>query len=531
MDGPVESGQLSLVLGGSADDDTGLADLLDADARRRLVALELADLEPWIDDLAALDLRGRPDAALLVATLLHRLADDPTRAGALARAARRSYADRGDDDGVTQAGLLLGYVAWRSGDLAAANDWWDRTGDPAADRAAPPALAPFRAAADLIARGHLRQAVPDSHHAYAISVAEGSVIDEANATLLSGLVTMDTGAFDRAMEMLERADDLFGEITSPGDAGLWPLVALGAGEIAARRGQVDEALAQFAAAGRRARDVRRPSLEAVAEAMPALHLSGQAPGDLLGPARAALDALRDDQAHWFARQVAERAVATAYLATDDAESALELAETTAATVGNILLQAKALVLVAAARRVLGRPGVADALDQSIATFLDEGADLWAVEALLARAELDSEQASPFLELAYTHTGDDPAFGRLWQQRQLFVVELSGARRPVFRLGAQVMALGAKGERLAEAVVRAGDAGIHWETVAARLWPDEDDADRIKSRLTSLTALVRGRLGPDGWRLRRDGPRFRFIAIAAEVVILTDATPTGALTAS
>jgi len=532
VDGPVESGQLRLVLGGSDPDDRSLADLLDADADRRLAQLDLADLEPWIDDLAALDLRDRPDAALLVATLLHRLGDEPTRAAALARAARHAYDDRGDADGVAQAGLLLGYIAWRAGDLAAANDWWDQTGDLPASSTTPPGLAPFRAAADLIADGHLRRAVPDTHHAYAITVAEGSVIDEANATLLTGLVTLDTGAFDRAIEMLERADDLYGEITSPGDAALWPLVALGFGEIAARRGQVDDALAEIAAAGRRAADVRRPALEAVAKAFPALHLSGQAPGDLLTPARAALRTLQDDQAHWFARQLAERAVARASLDDGDAETALELAEATAATVGNVMLRAKALVLVASARRALDRPGVAEALDEAIATFLDEGADLWAVEALLQRAALDPEQASPFLELAYTQTGDDVAFERLWRQRPRFVVELSGTRRPVFRVGPHVLALGAKGERLAEAVVRAGEAGTHWETVAARLWPDEDDAERIKSRLTSLTALVRGRLGPDGWRLRRDGPRFRFISIAAEVVILTDdATPTRALTAS
>jgi hypothetical protein len=82
-------------------------------------------------------------------------------------------------------------------------------------------------------------------------------------------------------------------------------------------------------------------------------------------------------------------------------------------------------------------------------------------------------------------------------------------------------LGAKGERLAEVVVRSGDAGVHWETVAMALWPDEDDSDRIKSRLTSLTALVRRRLGADGWRLRRDGPLFSFITLAADVRVHAD----------
>src|SRR5437763_1057588 len=86
-----------------------------------------------------------------------------------------------------------------------------------------------------------RRRVRESHHAYAITVAEGSVVDEAHATLFRGLVVMDTGELERSYETLQRADDLFAEVAGRNDAALWPIVSLGLGEIAARRGLVDEA--------------------------------------------------------------------------------------------------------------------------------------------------------------------------------------------------------------------------------------------------------------------------------------------------
>ena len=515
--------QLRLILGGALTDGEPIEALLEHEGRLRLLEgrVDLPQLDPWLDELAELDLRDRPDAALLVATLLYQVHRLAARAFEQAEHARAAYEARNDHAGLAQATLMLGHLAWWQGDTAAAADWWDQAGGLPVDEATPAGLAPFRVASDLIVAGHLSQAVDESHHAYAITVAEGSAADEAHATLFGGLVTMDTGRLDTAVDMLERADDLFAEIAPRRDAALWPGVNLGLGEIAARRGEVDRALEEFATAARRAVEFDRPALAAMALAMPALHLTGQTDGDFLPAAEAADRDLHADEQHWFALQVVERARATAYLADGDAQRALELAEATAAGARNALLQAKALLLVARARRALGRDDALEALDDAIATFLDEGADLWAVEALIERADLDPATASSSLDQAYARTGDDRAFVRLWQHRPRLTVELSGQHRPVFRVGSDVLPLGAKGERLAEVVVHAGDAGIHWETVAARLWPDEDDADRIKSRLTSLTALVRGRLGPDGWRLRRDGPRFRFVSLAADIVIVTD----------
>ena len=517
----MEAEQLRLILGGEPGDGRTTEILLDVDGRRRVNDADFDDLEPWLEHLVTLDLTGLPNANLVVGALLHDRRRDPARAMQLAQAAHVDFAAADDPEGLIQAALLLGHLAWWVGQTDDAVTWWGQAGGLPTEPASPAGLAPLRAADDLIADGHLSQAVPESHHAYAVTVAEGSVVDEAHATLFSGLVALESGALTRAVETLEMADDLFAEIPQPRDAALWPLVAMGLGEIAARRGQVERALDQFALAARRAIEVERPGLAAVARAMPALDLSGQVDGDLLVEVQQAAQDICADDHHWFAHQLVERALATALITAGETTQGLDLAERIAATARNPLLRAKALLLVARARRALDLDAVAEVLDEAVATFLIEGADLWAVEALLERAAIDPTKASAALELAYDRTSDDEAFDRLWQRRPRLVVELSATRRPVFRVDADVLALGAKGERLTEVVVKAGEAGIHWETVAARLWPDEDDAERIKSRLTSLTSLVRGRLGPDGWRLRRDGPRFRFIALAADIVIVAD----------
>lgn len=520
--------QLRLIVGMATADERPVPVALDAVARRRLVDIDLDDLEPHIDTILEYDLTGLADASLLAATLLYRTRRGRShldRAMALAGAAHDRYVDTNDDAGLTLACLLLGHLAWWAGDTPASEGWWDAAAGLPVDGNIPAGLASFRALSDLLTEGRLKTATAESHVAHAVTVAEGSVTDEAHATLLGGLLMIDNGKFDRAAGALERADDLFAEICPVRDAALWPGVAIGLAEIAAARGDIPLAMAQYVVAERRADDLGQKTLAKLARALPALTLRGQRHPDFLDQAKAAEVAIRADESHWYLRQVAERTLATAHLEAGDASRALEIVEVTAATAPNVLIRAKTLLIVARARRALGLDGVAAALDEAAATFLAEGADLWAVEALLELAVSRPADASTSLEIAYLHTGDDAAFRRLWGTRPTLHIELGAGERPRFVVDGTALALGTKGERLAEVVARAGDAGIHWETAARALWPAEDDSDRIKSRLTSLTALVRHRLGAEGWRLRRDGPCFSFVTLAADVVVHPDPSRT------
>jgi tetratricopeptide (TPR) repeat protein len=522
----MEDPQFRRAVGISVNDDRPLPVVLDEDSRRRVVEDDFGDLRPWVDQILELDLTGLPDASLLAAALLFRT-DRRRRALEQAKAraliAHDHFADADDDAGRSLACLLLGHLEWWAGETHAADEWWDIAAGLSVEGAVPAGLAPFRVMSDLLDRGNLRSVVTDSHMAYAMSVAEGSLVDEANATLMAGLLTVDGGDLTRAVATLERADDLFSEIPSDDDRTFWPGVYLGLGDIAAWRGDVEGAMAYYATAGERAHGLGHEGWVNLSRCQPAMTLHGQPHVDLLSEAEHAAQQVRDDGSHWVLRSVAERALATALLESGQAVRALEIADAATAEAPNAMVRAKTLTIVARARRALELDGAAEALDEAATTFLDEGADLWAVATLIELAEFRPADASRSLDLAYEHTHDDVAFTRLWSARPRLRIQLDPAMRSRFSVDGVNLALGTKGERLAEVVAAAGDAGIHWETVARSLWPGETDSDRVKSRLTSLTALVRSRLGADGWRLRRDGPCFSFVTLAAEVVSRTDPT--------
>lgn len=511
---------------GATDDRASTAEALDRVARARLMANDTEDLDALRDELNALDLAAFPDAALLVATIEHRHRGPigPTRA--LAEGALDEYSRRHDLEGAALAQLLLGHLAFWEGDTVGATKWWDSAADLPTAQATPAELAPFRVVIDLFDRGTYTHTVPQAHQAYAVAMIEGSVVDEANATLIAGLVMIDSGQLVQARDTLLRAEDLFSEVEPASLAGLWPLVPIGLSEIAARRGQVDEAVGYYAQARELAVRLERPGLLAVARSMSAVHLPYQTelPWSLeqaLADAREGLEVFRTRVAHPIVQQFIERGVAAAHLALGEPNQALETAAQGADDAPNPLMRAKALMLVGAAQVQLGQPELAAAaFDEALDTFLSDGVDLWSVEALLELADVRPEGASEALEQAYGVTHDDPAFARLWARRPTLVLDVAPGRRPQFRSGDDLLRLGTTGAELAAIVIRAGETGVHWETVAADLWPDEDGAARIKSRITSLTALVRQRLGTEAWRLRRDGPRFSFILLEGDRVLTT-----------
>ncbi len=477
-------------------------------------------------DLTELDLTDHPDAALLVATIEHRHRGPVEDTRRLAECALDQFTRRDDLEGTALAQLLLGHLAFWEGDTVRAAKWWDAAADLPVALATPAELAPFRVVIDLLDRGTYSHTVPQAHQAYAVAMVEGSTVDEANATVIGGLVLIDCGQLTQAADTLLRAQDLFSEVEPESLASLWPLVPLGLSEIAARRGQVDEALGYYAEARELAARLERPGLVAVARAMPAVHLPYQhdlpwSPEEVLAEAEAALEVFSTQVAHPMVQQFIERGVAAAQLEVGEPGEALETATRGADAALNPLMRAKALMLVGAARVKLGQPELAAAaFDEALETFLTDGVDLWTVEALLELAEVRAEGASEALEQAYRVTHDDPAFARLWARRPPLVLDVGPGHRPQFRSGDEVLRLGTTGAELAAIVIRAGEAGVHWETVAADLWPDEDGPARIKSRITSLTALVRQRLGTEAWRLRRDGPRFSFILLEGDRVVTT-----------
>ena len=329
---------------------------------------------------------------------------------------------------------------------------------------------------------------------------------------------MDTGDLDRAHDALQRADDLFAEVTAEADAAMWPLVSLGLGEVAVRRGDSVRGRVLFEQGLEMATNMGRPSVAIAARAMVPLHFSADDPVTALAQATETVALASQGDSHWFARQLADRALAEAYLANGQLEEAAAQAARCVERARNPLLRAKCQMISARVDLQRGHTTEAvTALNEATTTFLSLGTYLWGVEALLVLADADPERAPEYLGLAFDRTGPDAAFQRLWNRRPPFVITLGPGDECRFTLDQQDLRLGDKGEKLVVEAVRSGDAGLHWEQAAAALWPEDGNHERIKSRLTSLTSLVRGRLGPEGWRLRRDGPLFLFVAFGAQVI--------------
>jgi len=491
-------------------------EVLEEQGRRRVLTGDVDELRACVDDLLSLDLADRPNAEMLVARVLQRSLRSPDHAHALATRAHEAFAAAGDVEGLGAVETVLGDLAWQGGEVAEADAHWSAAMEHEAAGPSSTGLLTLRAAADFLTIGDVDRSMPRVHEAYAATVVDGSEVDEAMATLLGGLLIMDTGDLDRSSDALQRANDLFAEVASEQDAAMWPLVPIGLGEVAVRRGDPVQARARFDEGLTMATRMGRPLLAIAARAMVPLHLSNEDPAAALALAIETV-ALTEPDVHWFVRQLADRALAEALLAHGDFDAAAEQAAICVERAANPLLRAKCLMIQG--RVDLARGNAAQAivaLNDAATTFLSRGTYLWAVEALLLLATADPARAPEYLGLAFDRTGADGAFLRLWAQRPTFVVTLGPGHECRFTLDKRELRLGDKGEQLVVETVRSGEAGLHWEQAAAALWPEDTNHDRIKSRLTSLTSLVRGRLASEGWRLRRDGPLFVFVAFGAQV---------------
>ncbi len=147
------------------------------------------------------------------------------------------------------------------------------------------------------------------------------------------------------------------------------------------------------------------------------------------------------------------------------------------------------------------------LAELVASLDRRGLHLRALEARLAWALHDPDRAPALFAEADAVTTVEPALvDAAWLAVPELEVQVVGGR--AVRCGGDEYDLGSKGEQLFLALLVAEHESVHWETVAAWLWPDEVDPDKLKSRLTSMTNLTRKALGPQAWRLQREGTLLR-----------------------
>jgi len=155
-----------------------------------------------------------------------------------------------------------------------------------------------------------------------------------------------------------------------------------------------------------------------------------------------------------------------------------------------------------------------------------GARLWLIEGLLALGALaaegdvdvdlaaDAYARAHEVTCALDHVGAALAAG-LWA-RDAPAMQVSVIGTKEVTVGGVPVRLGDRPEQLVLAVLLAGPSGAHWESVATWLWPDEADAGKLKSRVSSATNLARKGLGAQAWRLARDASLLRVHRLGLEV---------------
>jgi hypothetical protein len=359
----------------------------------------------------------------------------------------------------------------------------------------------------LLLTGDLAASRPAIEESLAFAAAAGSRVEP---TALAGLAWIDwwDGDGDAALERLARATLLLGQ---PGSAATGPVLVHGfSGLVQARLGSADDAAASFSAA--------RASTAALGWWASALVAALMAEASSREPRleSVSLPSPLDRSTPLGAFVAVQFRLARAHRALLDARwsDAVELATEDELSVDR-LGRARAQVIEAQGLHALGDELRAEhRIEGAIHEFEELGATAGVVQALLVAARFAGPMASDRLAEADRRSGSSPALDRLWRDGVGLHLQVLGGRS--VRGIAGEVAMSDRVAQLVLALVLADGDGVHWETVASWLWPDEWDDKKLKSRVTSTTNLARKALGPDGWRLQRDGVLLRFARRGLEV---------------
>lgn len=171
-------------------------------------------LVPIVDQLVRLDVSGRPYAALAVAIASRESGVDGPEVEALVESAESAFAASGDDVGSSFCAYLRGNQALVRGDLVAAGYFWRRSMALAPDVAWVEASALTHLALVVYEEeGDLRQASCLIEDALALSRRRNDRRTEAAALVYGAFLELSAGAFGRAEDLLDLAQDVFAELT------------------------------------------------------------------------------------------------------------------------------------------------------------------------------------------------------------------------------------------------------------------------------------------------------------------------------
>jgi hypothetical protein len=487
-------------------------DLRQLDARApELMAQGVEELEPHLEELLVLDLRGRPRVRLLVALLLGRRWPDDPRADELVRAAWRSFQRGHDHEGLALAAYVQGCLAEARGNMVGAAEWWARSREGGDDNVplqegglVDRGLAAWNRSDISTARRFGQQGVE-------LARSRSNLSDEARGITLLAILASHEGDFEGADRLA--ADGLDG--ADPHDNASRAVLQCVRAVVASYRAERDDMERWFDGAVSTAAtaDPPTPAFHGVALALQAEMCTDHPAEERLRQAWAATAMLSGELPWW--RRIAVRSVAVTAAAAGDREASDGALDTLLAEEVDGYERGRALLVRAATRRQFDGAPSFDVLSQAYEDLVECDARFWAARAALAAADADPEHEGLWRDRAVALSTGDAAFVRLLRTDHQLEIRsgagrLAGVSGGTYLDGDPVAFLTRHAELALYLLLLAGREGLSAAELASRLWP-EAPARRHRPRLRTCLWQVRKSLGEEHWRVRRTPSQIFFDA--------------------
>lgn len=471
-----------------------------------------------VDDLAvvleAADPEASPWGTLVVAVALGDERPDDPAAATLIDAVHSRFEALGDRRGQGFAVWAKATLALGRGRLAELADLAIEAGRLLADDEAFPTTVLTDQSIAAYSAGSADDAVVLAERALALARSRNEKRSEVVALIYLAFFSLWNGAFTRVETLLDSAEAAYEPSRDRHHE--FPMIHAVRGVIAAlrQRWPAAEAYLDFAIA--EADHARVPWWAAMARTLRAEFLAERDPARAVEEARRAYATLVDLGDHWWANS-ALRAQGVATRAAGQLVTSRELLE---GLLDRNLPGPEGVLTVLALAETLSRTDseAARAMAERALAQADAGRfaylEAWALSLL---AGLDKERAADLYERVRRMDDGDPAFDRFYASG-LRVTMLGDPG--VWRDDERIKFATRHAELTVYCLALSSGDGIHQEDLAERLWPGAP-ADKIKQRLATLVWQVRRALGPDAWRIRRDGPVFAadFRAVDIDLVEL------------
>ena len=472
--------------------------------RNRWPSVSTTDDEPDRGDPGDLgDLGNRPWALLGAAAC--RVERDPTDAlvAELVATAELAFDAADDDVGRAAAALVTARQASRRARYPEAGAAWRSALDLGGDAVdALPLLGNL--SMEHYLRGDLQRAISASEEAYGRAAELDRPADAARSLVFASLYALGLGDLRRTEHLVALAERVFADVDPDVPRYEQPVLPITRGQLAGLRGDVESARACFATARQMTSEVGAEWLGRIlwARMVETMALLGARPDAV--ELRAELDELPDLPDDGV-EAMAERARGLAAVVAEDPDTAEAHLRRAVDLPSSIVEQTRARLALGEALVRFGDLGEATEVLQVARAQLDGlGARYWRARCLVVLGRADARHRQRWEVVARAIDDGDVAYRVLFAPPGGVRFDLTGRR--AIEVGGRPISFATRNAELAVyALAVAGPEGLDTGQVARSLWPNADET-RLGPRVRTMLWHIRTALGPEAWRLERDGDR-------------------------